>query len=123
MSNQVTAPRAYRESAVLSASPVELVVQLYDAARRFLRQGAAAMEEREIEESHKKLRRAELIINYLEGVLDDTQGSVAVQLRSMYQFCLAHLNEARLTLDAGKVLEVSTILGELRDAWRQVAET
>lgn len=123
MSNQVTAPRAYRESAVLSASPVQLVVQLYDAARRFLRQGASAMEERQIEESHKKLRRAELIINYLDGVIDEEQGEVSANLRSMYRFCLSHLNEARMTLDAAKVHEVSSLLGEMREAWQQVAES
>jgi flagellar protein FliS len=122
MSNQVAAPQAYRQSAVISASPVELVVQLYDAARRFLRQGSVAMEERKIEEAHKKLRRAELILNYLASVIDEDQGEVGAHLRSMYAFCLSRLNEARMTLDASKVQEVSTLLGELRDAWQQVAD-
>jgi len=38
-------PRAYRDSAVLTASPEQLVVMLYDGAVRFLRQGEVAMKE------------------------------------------------------------------------------
>ena len=59
---------------MLSASPTQLVVMLYDGARRFLRQAAAAMQAREIERAHNALRRAELIIAHLDGVLDDDQG-------------------------------------------------
>ena len=37
------APNVYRESAVLTASPEQLVVMLYDGANRFLTQSAIAM--------------------------------------------------------------------------------
>ena len=42
MSAYAPAPNAYRESAVLTATPEQLVVMLYDGAIRFLRQGAGA---------------------------------------------------------------------------------
>ena len=34
-------PNAYRESAVMTASPIQLVVMLYDGAAKFLRQAIA----------------------------------------------------------------------------------
>ena len=121
MSDQTTAPRAYRQTAVLSASPAQLVVELYDGARRFLRQGAAAMSEREIELAHNKLRRAETIISYLGEVVDDDQGELAASLHAIYAFSLRHLNEARMAQDPRMVQEVSALLGELRGAWQEVA--
>jgi flagellar protein FliS len=122
MSNLTASPNAYRQGAVLAATPGELVVMLYDGARRFLRQANVAMREGQIERAHNTLRRAELIIAHLDGVLDFDQGEVSERLHAVYLFCLSHLNAARNTQDPGKLEEVSELLGELREAWAQVAE-
>jgi flagellar protein FliS len=122
MTPLTASPQAYRENAVLCATPAQLVVMLYDGARRFLRQGADAMRAREVERAHNRLRQAEQIIAHLDGVLDHEQGAeVAEQLHTLYQFCLAHLNRARMNLEAGKLDEVSEILGELRESWVEIA--
>jgi flagellar protein FliS len=105
---------------VLSASPPELVVMLYDGACRFLRQSAAAMREGEVERAHNRLRRAELIVAYLEGAFGHEQGEIAANLHAIYRFCLRHLNEGRRTQDASKLEQVSDLLGELRKAWVRV---
>ena len=68
---------------------------LYDGARRFLRQAAIAMGEGKIERAHISLRRAELIIAYLDGTLDDDQGEIPARLHAIYRFSLSHLNAAR----------------------------
>jgi len=121
MSNLAASPQAYRQGAVLAASRGQLVVMLYDGARRFLRQAAVAMRAGEIERSHNTLRRAEMIIGHLDATLDFDQGQVAERLHAIYGFCLRHLNGARMSQDATGVDEVSELLGELRDAWAQVA--
>lgn len=120
MSNVAASPQAYRREAVLGASRGQLVVMLYDGARRFLRQAAAAMRAREVERSHITLRRAELIVAHLDGTLDFEQGEVAEHLHALYVFCLRHLNEGRMGLDPSKLDEVCELLGELRDAWAQI---
>jgi flagellar secretion chaperone FliS len=122
MSNLTATPNAYRQGAVLAATPGELVVMLYDGARRFLRQANVAMREGQIERAHNTLRRSELIIAHLDGILDYEQGDVSDRLHLIYQFCLAHLNAARNNQDPGKLEEVSEMLGELREAWAQVTE-
>jgi flagellar protein FliS len=118
----MASPQAYRQSAVLSASPGELVVMLYDAARRFLRQASVAMGEGQIERAHNSLRRAELIVAHLDGTLDHDQGQLPERLHSIYQFCLAHLNRGRMGQDVRMLEEVSNLLGELREAWAEVAD-
>ena len=77
MSNLAASPQAYRQGAVLAATRGQLVVMLYDGARRFLRQAAVAMRAGEIERAHNTLRRAELIIAHLDGTLDFDQGELA----------------------------------------------
>jgi flagellar protein FliS len=122
MAPLTAAPQAYRENAVLSASPSHLVVMLYDGARRYLRQAADAMQEGEIERAHNMLRQAEMIIAHLDGVLDHEQGGeLAQRLHTIYQFCLAHLNRARMGQDTEQVGRVSEMLGELRESWAQIA--
>lgn len=120
MTNVTASHDAYRRSTVLAATPGELVVLLYDGARRFLRQAAIAMRDGEIERAHTTLRYGERIIAHLDGTLDFEQGALPQRLHTIYEFYLRHLNAARISQDANKVDEVSDLLGELRDAWSQV---
>ncbi len=122
MTNLTASPQAYRENAVLSATPAQLVVMLYDGARRFLRHASTAMRAGEVERAHNALRRAELIVAHLDGVLDRDRGDeLAERLHAIYQFCLLHLNRGRMSQDAGKLEQVGDLLGELREAWSEIA--
>jgi flagellar protein FliS len=122
MSN-LAPPRAYRESAVLSAQPEQLIVMLYDGARRFLGQAAIAMGDGQVELAHRKLRRTEDILLHLREVLDMEQGGeIAIRLQSIYLFCQSYLLKARLDRDPAKIDRVSAMLGELRDAWATIEQ-
>ncbi|MEA2227631.1 MAG: flagellar secretion chaperone FliS, partial [Solirubrobacteraceae bacterium] len=65
MTAYAAVPNVYRQSAVLTATPGQLVVMLYDGAHRFLSQAAVAMREGQLGVSGEKLRRAEAIIDEL----------------------------------------------------------
>ena len=121
MASSTAAPDAYRRSAVLTATPGQHVVMLYDGACRFLARAGAAMREGEVERAHNILRRAELIIAHLDSSLDRDQGQLTDRLHSIYRFCLTHLNSGRVTQDAGKLDDVARLLGSLREAWAEVA--
>src|SRR5947209_8634320 len=96
--------RAYQQSAVLTAPPEQLVVMLYDGARRFLHQSAIAMHNKDVELTHMKLRRAEAIITHLRDTLDfERGGEIAPQLQGIYLFCIRHLNKARVERDPALV--------------------
>lgn len=121
MSNVTASHAAYRRGTVLAATPGELVVLLYDGARRFLRRAAIAMQDGEVEGAHNALRRAERIIRHLDNTLDFDQGEIPQRLHTIYRFCLSYLDAARLEQEPAKVEAVSQLLAELRDAWSQVA--
>lgn len=119
--NLAASPNAYRQSAILTAPPERLVVMLYDGARRFLHQAAVAMRDGDVQTAHDRLRRAEAIIDHLLTTLDLEQGQVAERLQSIYRFCQRHLAEGRIKQDAAKLDKVSELLGELREAWAEIA--
>lgn len=122
MSYLPQSPRAYRQSAALTASREQLVVMLYDGALRYLNQAAVAMQAKDLQVSHTKLRRAENIIMHLRGVLDLGQGEIAERLSLIYMFCQRHLLQARLDRDPEKVKQVAALLAKLREAWATIAQ-
>jgi flagellar secretion chaperone FliS len=122
MSTYAAAPNAYRQSSVLTASPGQLVVMLYDGANRFLLQSAVAMREGRPGPAGERLRRAEAIIDELLQTLNmDAGGEVAVSLQRLYIFFKDHLRTARREQDADKVDDVARMMRDLRASWAQLA--
>jgi flagellar secretion chaperone FliS len=116
------ANRAYTESSILTAPPERLVVMLYDGAHRFLFQAAHAMRSGDIAAMNNRMQRAEAILSELRGTLNhEGGGEIAGRLEAIYAFCQRHLLEARLKRDAERIEQVMKLLGELRDAWDQIA--
>ena len=122
MNPYATVRQAYAESSVLTASPGQLVVMLYDGAIRFLRQSAEHMRAGDRERARERMRRAEAVIDELNGTLDMTYGEVAERLRAIYLFSKRRLIRANLDFDPAKVDGVARMLAELRDAFAQVVE-
>jgi flagellar protein FliS len=113
---------AYKQQSVLTATRGQLVVMLYDGCLRFLNQAAHAMGEGQAGECDRRLKRAEAIIDELLSTLDLERGGViASRLQGIYVFCNRHLLEARAERDPAMIETVAELLGELRDAWAQVA--
>ena len=114
-------PAAYLQQAVLTASPSQLVVMLYDGACRFLTQAAYAMREGDRRRSHQRLGRAEAIIDELLVTLNMDAGEVSTQLQAIYVFCRRQLTDARLEENADKIQWVHDQLADLREAWAEIA--
>jgi flagellar protein FliS len=113
---------AYRQQSILTATPGQLVVMLYDGCLRFLHQAAHAMRGGDTVESNARLIRAEAIIDELHATLDLEEGGVvASRLQGIYVFCNRHLLEARSAQEPEMIEKVSELLAELRDAWAQIA--
>ena len=114
----------YRQQSVLTATPGQLVVMLYDGCLRFLTQASYALRESNTSESNARLARAEAILAELLATLDHEQGGViASRLQGIYVFCNQQLMEVRRTRDPDAIDKIAELLGELRDAWAQIATT
>jgi flagellar protein FliS len=120
--NPYASPQAYRSSSVMTASPAQLVVMLYDGAGRFLRQAEMAAAEGAWRHALDRLEKAEAIVDELLVTLDkEAGGEVAERLQAIYVFCKKLLIEARLERDAGRIARTAGLLAGLREAWAEIA--
>ncbi len=121
MNRNAAARAAYAESGVLSASPAQLIVMLYDGAIRFLYAAAAAARQGNRAVARDRLRRAQAIINELNQSLDMTHGQIPQNLRAIYTFSSRHLIDSTLKGDPEGYEQVAKLLAELRVAWARNA--
>ena len=122
--NPYASPQAYRSSSVMTASPAQLVVMLYDGAGRFLRQAEIAAEEGAWRHALDRLDKAEAIVDELLVTLDkEAGGEVAERLQAIYVFCKKLMIEARVERSAEPLVRTAALLRELREAFNEVAAT
>jgi flagellar protein FliS len=118
--------RTYRANAVLTASPGQLVLMLYDGALKAIglaREALAqpAEEPKRIETINTQLLRAQAILNELQSGLNmDAGGEFAQTMHRLYDYHNRRLMEANIRKAIEPVIEVERLVRELRDAWAQM---
>ena len=113
--------KLYREAAVRGASPVGLVIILYEEALRALRRAEAAMGRGEVEERSLAISHALQVIGYLQSVLDfERGGRVALQLSSFYDYSKRRMLEANVENSAEILGRLIKDLTDSAEAWREV---
>ena len=127
MSPQQAYARQYREtsvqSAVLDATPHQLVALMLSGARARLKLAAACIEIGDYPRKGKAVQEASAIIGELDGSLDhQAGGEVAAGLSSLYDYALRKLVEANARNDAAPLNEVDALLGEIESAWSAIGE-
>ncbi|MES1227858.1 MAG: flagellar export chaperone FliS [Armatimonadota bacterium] len=111
----------YRKAAVSTASPLQLVIMLYDGALRFMQQGKAAMASGDLQEHNDKLQKAQKIIAELTSCLDmDQGGEIAQNLFALYDFAYNRLVTANVEDRPDCIDQAMKVLSELRESWVQV---
>jgi flagellar secretion chaperone FliS len=120
--NPYASPQAYRSNSVMTASPGQLVVMLYDGMARFLKQAEMAAEEDSWAHATDRLTRADAILDELLVTLDlEAGGELAQRLQAIYVFCKRLLIECRIEREIEPLRHAARLLGELRGAWAEAA--
>lgn len=116
------AQNAYTRTKVnTSATPLELVIMLYDRAIEDLQRAVYYINEGRNPQKIEYLSRVRAIIEELLSSLDrEIGGEVAENLESLYLYILIELTKANAYNDIGKIHNIKFILSELRDAWRSI---
>ena len=113
---------SYQEHALDGASPVELVVALYDGIIRFLHVAIDAVEREDVTGRRAAVKRALAILIHLQARLRmDIGGRPAVVLSEFYASMFALILQASVASSAERFEEVIGCVRTIRDAWRQVA--
>lgn len=117
----LTELRQYTNHSAQTATPGQLVVMLYDGFLRFAGQGKAALERGDLGEAGQRLTRAQDIVTELRVSLDMTQGPIAENLASIYDYVGERLTGARLARESEQIAEAMRCMGDLRTSWAQIA--
>lgn len=110
------------ESAVLSASPYQLVVMLFAGAGSALKKAEILMDQGDIPGKGQAISKAVNIITQgLQAGLDHSVNSeLTGNLDSLYDYMVRRLLEANLHNDKNALTEVQGLLEGIADAWNQI---
>jgi flagellar protein FliS len=112
---------SYRESSVRGASPVRLVICLYEQAIEDLRRAVIALEKGDVETRTGQINHALLVIAQLQGSLDmERGGDVAKNLARFYNLVRAGLTEAQFKQSSNLLQQQISQLVEVHEAWIEV---
>ncbi len=112
---------AYAKNKILTASPAELTLMLYEGAIKFCNIAIAAIEEKNIEKAHNNITKVENIIAEFLSTLDHKY-PVAKDFENVYNYLMERLLEANMKKDKEILEEVLTHLRTMRDTWKEVME-
>ena len=114
---------SYQEHVLESASAVDLVVALYDGIIRFLYAASAAVERGDEAGRRAAVKRAMDIIIHLQARLRmDVRGRPALVLSEFYASIFSEILQASQSASKAKFEHAIDCVGNVRDAWRQVAK-
>lgn len=109
----------YEQQSVMTASPGELTLMLYNGCIKFIKKGIKYIEEDNIEKANNAIIRAQDIVNELTVTLD-MEYEISEQLQLLYEYMGRRLIEANISKDMGILQEVEGLMAELRDTWAEV---
>ena len=112
----------YLDTSIRTAGPVQLVVQLYDGALRFVRQAKEHHAAARPLDRGRAITRAMAIVHELRDSLDLERGAeVARNLDALYRFAADQLFEANRAARVECLDAVLATFEPLRDAWATIA--
>lgn len=111
----------YQHNSVMSASPEELTLMLFNGGVKFIRQGIDSIENKQLESAHKAIIRAQEIYAHLNDTLNGNV-EISANLAGLYDFMLSHLAQANIKKDTAMLRQALELAEELRDTWQEAMQ-
>jgi flagellar protein FliS len=113
------AAAAYQDSKILTASPAELTLMLYEGAIKFGNLAILAIEKNQLDKANVNIIKAERIITELRTTLK-FEYPVAKDFDLVYDYIYRRLLEANIRKDITILEEALQYIREMRDTWKEV---
>ena len=109
----------YANNKILTASPAEVTLMLYEGAIKFCNIAIIAIENGEVEKAHVNIKKTQRIIEEFRNTLD-RQYKVAEDFDRIYVYLLQRLLQANIKKEKAILEEVNMHLRSVRDTWKEV---
>lgn len=107
---------AYKNQQVMTSSPQQLTLLLYNGALRFLNESILAMEQDDLQKSHNANIRVQDIVREFVITLDMNY-EISTTWAQLYEYTEHCLIQGNINKDVTQLLQAKDVLQELRDAW------
>jgi flagellar secretion chaperone FliS len=113
----------YLRTKVLTATPEQLQLMLYDGAIRFADQARVAMDAKNFDQSYTLLTKSQKIILELQcGLKHDVSPDLCGKLAALYNFVFRKLVEANTHHTTAPIDEALQILNYQRETWSMLLQ-
>ncbi len=110
---------AYKDNSIMTASPAELTLMLYDGAIKFCNIALAGFEKNDLDKINTNIIKAEKIIVEFRATLD-FKYPVAKDFDLVYDYIYRRLVEANIRKDSEILKDALKYIREMRDTWKEV---
>jgi flagellar secretion chaperone FliS len=111
---------AYQKNSVNTASKERLLIMLFEGLVKFIRQGIAGVEEKDIQKSNTNFTKAQSIILEFMGTLNmEVGGEMSKSLVALYDYMHRRLVEANIKKDEEIAKEVLGFAEELKGTFEE----
>lgn len=112
----------YNNNKVLTASPAELTLLLYEGAIKFCNIAMMGIEEKNLEKVHVNIKKAQAIIEELQSTLNHSY-KVAEDFDRLYQYIYGLLVDANIYKDQEILERALNEIRGMRDTWKEVMKS
>lgn len=119
MPNPQDAYANYTRNKIMTATPAELTLMLYEGAIKFCNIAIVAIEQKDRDKMFNNILKVEDIITEFQVTLNFDY-PVANDFNNVYNYLQKRLREANMTQDKEILEEVNTHLRTMRDTWKEV---
>lgn len=109
----------YSQNKILTASPAELTLMLYEGAIKFCNIAIMGLEQNDLSKAHNNIIKVEKIIEEFQLTLN-FKYEIANDFNNVYNYLMKRLREANVKKDKEILEEVSEHLHTMRDTWKEV---
>jgi flagellar protein FliS len=115
----VNAAAIYKDNKILTATPAELTLMLYEGAIKFCNIAIMSLEKNDLEKAHANIIKAQKIITEFRATLD-FKYPTANQFEMVYDYIYRRLVEGNIKKDKEIIEEALGYIREMRDTWKEV---
>ncbi len=121
--SQAQQPNPYLKTRIMTASPEELRLMLYDGALKFANQAKIALVKEDFETSYNALMRAQKIVLELSTSLNhNVAPELCEKLSALYTYIYRLLVEANMHRHVKQVDEAIELLEYERETWQMLMQ-
>lgn len=112
----------YKEQSLMTMTPEEIVVKLFEACSKNLNWAKIHIEDKNYAGANESMQKAKNIIRHLSDSLDHNY-EISANLSALYEYFMWSITQANIKKDVSILDEIIPMIDELGDSFRKAEKT